>query len=415
MNTSIRADVETRRFKLSELEFADYNPREMSDEARAGLAQAIARFGLLDMPVVNIKDGKKRVVGGHQRVRDLIASHFTHADCVVVRFDETAEMAANIALNSPTIQGTYDLTKVNPGLDQLRASLPVPDFARFETVAKALHEQASRLKAATKPTAKDDGAASDAAPNSVAGRVYGLGDHRLYCGDFEAGIARLLPQHYAHAVITDPPYNIGYTSGKRFRNDALREPIEGDAQDAEEWDAFVTRLARVLLASCDGPIYTFFAAKELPLLDAAWTRNKGEVHRWLLVAKSAHPLSPGDYHPQYELCMFGSRRNAKFELHGDAVTNVIPSERPARNAYHPTQKPVELIRTLMEHATDVEEVVLDPFAGSGTTLVVAQDLARICYACEIDPVHCDTIRKRWAEQVHGDGCDWVTLTKPTRK
>lgn len=416
MGKQLRTEPEIKRFKLAELEFADYNPRMMTEEARQGLAESLERFGVLEMPIVNVKGGKRRVVGGHQRLRELKAAKYTSVDCVVVRFDETAEMAANLSLNNPAIQGIYDPARIGEGLDSLKALLPKPNFAQFDAAAKSLREQAARLRATSDPKARDDSAAPDGEQvESKLGKVYALGDHRLYCGDFEEGIQRLMPKHYAHAIVTDPPYNVGYTSGKNFRKDKLREPIEGDDQSGEDWNAFVDRMTGVLLDSCSGPIYVFFSAKELPVLQAAWARRKGVLHRWIVIAKSAHPLSPSDYHPQYELCMLGSRRGGELRVHETPHTNVIESERPTKNGLHPTQKPVELLRQIVADAADVQEIVFDPFAGSGTTLVVAQDLARICYACEIEPAYCDVIRKRWAEQVHGEKCDWRALTPSLKK
>jgi len=411
VSKQINTDVKVKRFKLSELEMAAYNPRMIGEDAKRGLVESLERFGMLEAPVVNVHGGKKRVVGGHQRIRALIERGFTHADCVVVRFDDAAEMAANLALNNTATQGVYDPAKIANGLDSLRKLLPKPDFMRFDAAAQRIRAQAARMRAETGPKAGDDETPTiEEEVASKVGEVYQLGDHRLYCGDFVEGVARLLPDHYAHVVITDPPYNIGYTSGKHFRKDKLREPIEGDAQDADEWQAFVERLAATLLDSASAAIYVFWAARELPTLQAAWLKHKGVVHRWLVMAKDAHPLSPGDYHPQYELCLLGSRRDAELRRPTVARSNVLPVARPAKNSLHPTQKPVDLIRQLIEDSTDVEEVVLDPFAGSGTTLVVAQELARVCYACELEPAYVDVIRRRWAEQVHGADCDWKKVT-----
>lgn len=415
MAVKINTEPDVKRFRISELEFADYNPRSISAEAQAGLAESIERLGLLELPVVNVKGGKKRIVGGHQRVAQLQRAGFAEVDCVVVRFDDVAELAANLALNNPTIQGSYDPLKIGAGLDRLRPHLPRPDFARFEVAAKKIREQAARARATSSPRARDDAPDAGAEIDSREGRVYLLGAHRLFCGDFRVGCERLLSRNRADALITDPPYNVSYTGGKHFRKDKLREPIEGDAQEAEPWAEFVDALVANAIGFTAGPAYVFFSAKELPALQAAWATHKGVVHRWLVLAKDAHPLSPGDYHPQYELCLVGSRREAKLRMPAEPSTNLIQVSRPAKNGLHPTQKPVELIRQLMADATDVQEIVLDLCAGSGTVLVVAEEMERICYACEIDPGYCDVIRQRWAEQVHGEGCDWKALTKAVKK
>ena len=413
MSKQINTDVTVKRFRLDELECADYNPRVMTEAARKGLAESVERFGILEAPVVNTHGGKKRVVGGHQRLRQLLDAGFTHVDCVVVRFDDTAEMAANLALNNQAIQGIYDPAKITAGLDALRKLMPRPDFIQFEEAATKLRAQAARARAVSGPKADDTlGGLSEEETDSKLGVTYALGEHRLYCGDFQTGASLLLPDHYAHVIITDPPYNVRYTGGKHFRKDKRREPIEGDDQSPGEWLAFVDRLVEIALGSASAGIYIFWAAQELHTLQAAWERHRGVLHRWLVMAKDAHPLSTSDYHPQYELCLFGSRRDAEIRPSATARSNVIPVARPGRNGLHPAQKPVELIRQLMEDSTDVEDVVLDLCAGSGTVLVVAQELARVCYACELEPAYVDVIRRRWAEQVHGPACDWKAETPP---
>lgn len=411
MSKTIKTKVEVKRFRIDELEAADYNPRVMTDDARRGLADSVERFGMLEAPIVNVRNGKKRVVGGHQRLAQLTADGFTHVDCVVVRFDDTAEMAANLALNNPAIQGMYDPAKITAGLDAIRALLPKPNFMQFDIVAEKLRAQAARARASSGPKASDDSVPTiDEEVDSKLDTTYKLNEHRVYCGDFERGVALLLPDHYAHAIITDPPYNVAYTSGKNFRKDKLREPIEGDAQTPEQWVAFLERLVKAALASASNGIYLFSAAQEMHTLQAAWEKQKGVLHRWLVIAKDAHALSPGDFHPQYELCLFGSRRDAELSTPKSGRSNVFSMARPGRNGLHPAQKPIELIRQLMDDATDVEEIVLDMFAGSGTVLAVAQEMARVCYACEISPAYVDVIRRRWAEQTHGAGCDWKALT-----
>lgn len=416
MAKTIATEIEVKEFAIGDLDEASYNPRFMPEEHRRGLAEAVEHFGVLRLPVVNARHERPRLVSGHQLVRDLRAKGFTHVECAVVRFDETAEQAANLALNNHAIQGSYDPASL-PALERLAKKLVTPDFTRVESALVEVREAAARFKAAHAQKAEDSEEVEESAEvaDSKVGVTYQLGDHRLYCGDFRDGVVALLPKHYADACVTDPPYNIAYTSGKRFRKDKLREPIEGDDQAPEEWASFVKAVANTLLDSVKGPMYVFMSAQELPSFEAAWVKAKGVVHRWLVAAKSAHPLSPADYHPQYELCLYGARKDVReLPYYGAEMPNVIETVRPSKNALHSMQKPVELIRQLLQNSTDVGECVLDPFAGSGTTLVVCEELARVCMAVEISPVHCDTIRRRWATQVHGKDADWKTLTPASR-
>lgn len=406
----IEADLKVEKLDITTLEFADYNPRAMTTEARTGLNESLDSLGLLELPIVNTAHTPPRIIGGHQRVRDLLDKDFTHADCVVTRMDDVAEMAANVALNNHATQGTFDPIKSLPNLERVAKRLPTPNHTRFEEMGDKLREQARRVQAGTNPKAGDTITEKKATPDSETGTIYRLGEHRLYCGDFHDGVPALLKRKKVAATITDPPYNLAYTSGKHFRNDKLREEISGDAQDPEAWETFAREFCAAILKVTRGAIYMFCAAKELATVQQAFEDEGGDVHRWLVCAKNAHTLSPSDYHPQYEMLLWGAKSGMEISYYGRTKTNVLQTKRPAKSALHPTQKTVDLIRELVEDATDVGDLILDPFAGSGTTLCVAEELERVCYSCEIDPEHCDTIRRRWAEQTHGKNADWKTLT-----
>jgi len=410
MSKQVQTKIKVKEFPIDGIDEASYNPRHMTDEARQGLEEALEDYGVMRLPVVNERHDPPRLVSGHQLVTSLKRQGYTHVECAVVRFDDADEKAANLALNNRAIRGSYH-PKAAVALDKLRKKLPNPNRARFEHALSDVRKAAARFKAEHGSKASADTDPAETEVHSEVGVVYELGDHRLYCGDFRDALDVLLSDYYANACVTDPPYNLAYTSGKSFRKDKLREPIEGDDQEPEAWSEFVDALASGLLDSVSGPMYVFMSAQELPSLEAAWTRHKGVVHRWLVVAKSAHPLSPGDYHPQYELCLYGARSDAgELPYYGKPQTNVFEVARPGKNPLHPAQKTIELIRQFVENSTEVEEVVLDPFAGSGTTLAVCEELARVCMAAEISPGHCDTIRRRWAYQVHGKDADWKALT-----
>jgi DNA modification methylase len=394
----VNTKLDTEVFPLSELEAATYNPREITPQAMTGLSESLTRLGLLDLPVVNVRNGKKTIVGGHQRVAVLKKEGYTHVRCVVVRFDDVAERAANLTLNNPAVRGTWDPLKAHPLLASILPSLGAPTVMGFDVLDADIARQLKLLEAGRTP-AGAPGAAPDK-PKSKVGQVYHLGDHRLVCGPFEKHLAALLGKKEAVACITDPPYNVAYES-------ASGESIQGDAQTPEQWLTFLDTLAQVVLAATSGPCFMFMASRELPALDAAWRKNRGRTLRWLFWAKSSFTLGRGDYHHAHEPILYGSRGTVTVPAFAH---DVLEYPKPSVNELHPTQKPVELIQELMQASTQPGDLVIDPFVGSGTTLAVAQATGRVCYASELDPRFCDVTRKRWAEQVHGIGCDWVKVT-----
>lgn len=395
-------EPEVKKLRLSDVSKAEYNPRKLSDEARKGLQESLQLFGVLDMPVVNAHGGSLRLVGGHQRYDALVADGFEFADCVVVDFDEDTEKLANLTLNNPAIQGrfTKDALPLLEGFDIPEAD--VAGFSALQDDLKTKAEYAEKNDRWTKQKALDTnrGVDDDAAePDSVSGTVYKLGEHRLFCGACQDGIARLLRKKQAQCCITDPPYNVSYS-----------EAIENDDMSKEEWREFVDMFCSLILSRTDGPCYVFMSSSELPALDEFWRANNGSVERVLWWIKDRFTLGRSDYRHQHEPILYGWRNGLAPAPPANPRTNALQFPRPASSPLHPTMKPVDLVRILMEDATSARDLVIEPFAGSGTTLVVAEELGRVCYATELSPAHCDSVRWRWATMLHGEDCDWRALT-----
>lgn len=404
----------TKKFKLSELDAATYNPRAIKDDALKGLRESLDLYGMLEMPVVNVHGGKRIIVSGHQRITALIAEGFEAADCVVVDYDPLKEKMANLTMNNPAIQGLFDPVKAMPSLEKILAEIPRPDVAGFESLMNGVRAQAEKIgKNLAKTEANDDEAEkAEGAPKSKVGATYALGKHRLFCGRMEVGVAKLLGKKKAAALITDPPYRVAYMGPANNLNDG----IENDDMKPEEWAEFLATFAKIALKVTDGPCYVFMSNQELPALQIAWTQAGGHIERWIQWVKDSHTLNPVtaaavDYKPQSEPCLYGWRNGVTPIAPGVARTNVFEFPRYKKVVLHPTMKPVELIRELMQDATQPGDLVVDAFLGSGTTLVVAEELGRVCYGCEMDPKFCDVIRQRWAQQTHGEKANWTALTK----
>lgn len=396
-----------KRLRLSNLTAASYNPRVITDDAFRGLRESLSRFGMLEMPVVNVIDGEFRLVSGHQRVSALVADGIEFADCLLVKLDAEQEKIANLTMNNPAIRGTFDAQKAIDSIPDLSSSLPRPDYARFDALIDDLRKRADRVSVSAGAEAAETGKKSEGKPKSKTGQIYVLGKHRLFCGSFHDGVPALLGKKKAAACVTDPPYNVNYAA-------AWGDTIEGDDQDPEKWNEFVLSLCKVVRKHTDGPLVSFISFKEMSKLHSTWMAEGGAVLRWLFWVKDRLPFGPAvmgrrGYLHQSEPVMVGHAAGSRPHVRC-GLSDVLECPKPPENALHPTQKPIALIRSLLEVCTDGGDLVLDPFLGSGTTLVVSEELGRVCFGCEVDPRFADVIRKRWAEQVHGEGADWVKLT-----
>ena len=246
-------------------------------------------------------------------------------------------------------------------------------------------------------------------PESRQGELYELGRNRLLCGDATRAdeVARALGGRRPSCLLTDPPWGVNYSGKTRDRLRIENDVAEGQAAFLEAAfaaiDASLPPGAPFYVFSPAGPAGTAFRRA---LETAGWRLGQGLV--WV---KDSIVLGHSDYHYQHEDILFGHKpgpgrsgrgRHAGTRWYGgNDQSSVLFADRPKRSADHPTSKPVDLLGRLLRNSTRSGDVVLDPFAGSGSTLIACEQLGRCCVAVELDPRYCDVIRRRYAEFVDG--------------
>lgn len=247
-------------------------------------------------------------------------------------------------------------------------------------------------------------------PTSTIGTLYQLGRHRLLVGDATqpADLRRLMGRSKAAMMLTDPPYNVGY-EGKT----EAKLAIAGDRQSESEFRQFLEvsfRNAHEELVP-GGAFYIWYPAGKPDAFYLACAAVGWQIRQHLVWIKNHASFGRSDYHWKHEPCIYGWRSGAAHRWHGDRKqTTVLLYDRPGRNREHPTMKPVPMFERLITNSTAAGELVLDPFAGSGTTLLACETTGRTARVLEIDPVYADVIRRRWAVQVHGESIDWAAAT-----
>jgi len=224
------------------------------------------------------------------------------------------------------------------------------------------------------------------------GDLWCMGAHRLLCGDStdEAAVARLLAGETPFIMVTDPPYGVEYEGGET--NTKKRKKLAGD-EDARMYVAAFSG------TSCDVAYAWFAGIKARAVYGAA--EDAGFEPRSLLVWNKlkAHYGAPSAHYKQrHESCLYAVRKGKSAQWGGDMVVPTVwDIDQPARNVFHPTQKPVEcMARPIRNHGKD-GDIVYDPFLGSGTTVIAASQEGRTCYALDIDPAYIDVSVLRWQE------------------
>ncbi len=383
---------------------ADYNPRKdlkPGDAEYEKLKRSIEQFGYVEPVIWNQTTG--RVVGGHQRLKVLMDMGMTEVDCVVVAMDEEKEKALNIALNK--ISGDWDKDK----LALLIADLQGADFDVSLTGFEPA-EIDDLFKDTLKDGVKDDdfdvGAELEKPTMTKPGDIWTLGRHRLICGDSTKAETYdlLMGSTKANLVITDPPYNVNYEgSAGKIKNDNMAD----EAFYNFLLDAY-TQMHSAM--ADDASIYVFHADTEGLNFRRAFADAGFYLSGCCIWKKQSLVLGRSPYQWQHEPCLYGWKKNGKHQWYtGRKETTIWEFDKPKKNGDHPTMKPILLLAYPIMNSSMSNSVVLDPFGGSGSTLIACEQTDRICYTVELDEKFCDVIVKRYIEQV--GGADGVTVQR----
>jgi DNA modification methylase len=393
------AVVKIEQVDIESLQPDAANPRRMSDAEMESLTRSIQQFGLVDPVIAKREDNA--VIGGHQRL--LAARRLGMKKVPVIFLDIPKEEARllNLALNR--ISGTWDdelLARLLSDLDQspdVDLSLSGFDDDEIKKLLKTLDLREKR----DRPESFDLDAAleeSQRSPRCTPGNVWQLGDHRVMCGDSTdpAQVAVLTADTKASMAFTDPPYNVDYGDHGGMRRKGRKRKIANDALSAEQWETFVHGWAENLLQFVDGSLYICMSTREWPTVSKVLIESGAHWSDTIIWAKDRFTLGRADYQRMYEPIWYGWREGTKHRWCGDRDQgDVWRIERPSDNDLHPTMKPLELIERAIANSSEVGDIALDLFLGSGSTLIAAERTGRVCYGMEIDPHYCDIVLMRW--------------------
>ncbi|MGO4996013.1 site-specific DNA-methyltransferase [Oribacterium sp. Sow4_G1_1] len=390
---------ELRVIPVQDLKPAAYNPRKKlkpGDSEYEKIKKSIEEFGFADALVVN-KD--MTIIGGHQRLTVAMELGYTEVPCTVVDIDKAREKALNIALNK--ITGAWDEALLAELLKDIEASGLSPMMTGFEPPEM---EQLFNKVASREVSEDEFDVESELKKPTISklGDLWHLGRHRVICGDStgEETYKVLMEGVKANVIVTDPPYNVDVeeTAGK-IMNDNMAD------QDFYKFLlAAYTRMHENL--ADDGSIYVFHADTEGLNFRKAFKDAGFYLSGCCIWKKNALVLGRSPYQWQHEPCLFGWKANGKHEWYSDRKqTTIWEYDRPKASKDHPTMKPVQLMAYPIRNSSMTNGIVLDPFLGSGSTLVACEETDRVCRGVELDPKFVDVIVKRYIELKEGKADD----------
>ena len=244
----------------------------------------------------------------------------------------------------------------------------------------------------------DEAPEPPAEPISRPGDLWVCGDHRVLCGDATvlADVEKVLGGELADMCFTDSPYNVNYSIKDKKRGKS--RPILNDAL-GEEFGAFLYDACVNILAVTKGAVYMCMSSSELDTLQKAFREAGGKWSTFVIWAKNTFTLGRSDYQRQYEPILYGWKQGADHYWCGDRDQgDVWFFDKPAKNDLHPTMKPVALVERAIRNSSKSRDIVLDPFGGSGTTLIAAERTGRRARLIELDPKYADVAVQRWQDQ-----------------
>jgi DNA modification methylase len=367
--------------KIQNVKLNPNNPRLIKDDKFKKLVQSIKDFPeMLNIrPIVVNQD--MIILGGNMRYKACKEAGLKEIPIIITDLTEEQQKEFLIKDNTSGGEWDWDILANEWDTDQLESwglDLPID----FNTEVLEAEEDDFEVPA--------DGIETDI----VLGDLFEIGEHRLLCGDSTQTdtFEKLMNGQLADMVVTDPPYNVAY-EGKT--KDALT--IENDSMGNDDFYKFLYDFYTALTTAVKkgGAIYVWHASSEVinfgkAMVDAGWL-----LKQQLIWVKNTMVMGRQDYQWKHEPCLYGWLKGDSHKWYSDRKqTTVIEWDKPQRNAEHPTMKPIGLFSYQIENSSKVGDIVIDAFAGSGTTMVACEQIKRKAYVIEYDPKYCQVIIDR---------------------
>src|SRR3990167_1991726 len=365
----------SQKRKISELKPAPYNPRELTEKQAQDLATSLELFNLAEPIVINQNN---TIVGGHQRINILKAKYGDNGTEVDVRvpnrlLTQDEEVELNLRLNKNLGQWNFDA------------------LANFdEELLKDVGFESQELdKIFQLDLPNEDDVPEVKKTNIKLGNMFKLGEHRLLCGDAtkREDVERLMQGEKADMVFTDPPYNVGLEYNQ-YKDDKTVQDYLGFV------DMFYERIKDNLKEG--GSIYIMSGNKFLLELGLKF-KNIFRFSQILFWIKENSTLGNSDYQYNYEAILYGWNRGTHKYYGGSVIpaANFVKRDTGLLLTGHKAQRPIKLVEDYIKNSLKREDMCLDLFGGSGSTLIACEKLNRKCRMTEIDPIYCQVIIDRW--------------------
>jgi len=370
------------------------NPRIHSKTQIAQIKASMQRYGMVN-PILVDRHGN--VIAGHGRILAGRELGLTHLPVIVLDHLTDAEVRQlRIADNRITENGRWNDPLLSEELAALlEEKIDVTELGFNELELKRLvadyEKQIGQIGEDEVPESPEN--------VTVAGDewILGEGEHRIRCDDSTSlvTVQQFMDGHPADLIFSDLPYNVRYLGSPRSSASEPSRPILNDDL-GKDFAKFLYDSCAVMLAVCGGAIYICMSSSELHTLHKAFTDAGGHWSTFVIWAKNTFTIGRSDFQKQFEPLLYGWKEGSPHYWSGARnVGDVWFVDKPHKNDLHPTQKPVELIEKAILLSSRKGDLVLDPFAGAGSTLIACHKNGRRARLIELDPHYVDITITRW--------------------
>ena len=367
--------MDIQYYKAQDLIMAEYNPRQLTKDQYTQLKDSIERFGLVDPLIVNKNEDRKNIlVGGHQRLRIAREMGMVDIPCVEVDLKLDQEKELNIRLNKNVGEWDYDSLANYFDVGELM------DWGFSDDELQFYEEEPEQ------GLIDDDEIPEVEEAITKQGDLWILGEHRVLCGDAtkKEDVERLMDGQKADMVFTDPPYGMDLnTNYKNIYKNSIAEVKNQKRVIGDNKQFNPTFILNYFKDTKEQFWWGFDYYMNL--------LQTGGVHVWDKVCESME----GRIGNEFELCW--SKQKHKKEIIHIKWAGFIGLKKDDGKRKHPTQKPIRLCTHFIKKFSKEQKIIIDPFIGSGSTLIACEKTNRKCYGMELDPHYCDVIVKRWEE------------------
>ena len=375
--------MKIEKVKIAKLNPAKYNPRRMTNKQYNDLKGSLEKFGLVDPIIINADN---TVVGGHQRLRIMRELGAEIVPVVRVNLSKEDEKELNIRLNKNTGEFDLDVLANNFEIDELK------DWG-FKDV-----ELGFNIDKIVDGNIEDNHIPEVKESRVKLGDVWQLGKHRLMCGDStkESDVAKLMNGQKEDMVFTDPPYNALKSWNKNETKAETRlNPNDWFKNDNMSWEDFEEFIIKSFLNFKGHSIYVCCDYRIYDIIKRNISQIKYNLKHCIVWKKNIWGLGKR-YRFQHEFIVYATKENNS-PFYGDNSQSDVWEIDVDRKTKHKTPKPVELSVKAIKNSSVTNNIVLDLFLGSGSTLIACEKTNRICYGMELDTKYCDVIIERWEQ------------------